>query len=126
MTLKMTKSNTVMEFITIKPTGISLEEITLLLMKVASDDKGLKKVLISTYPQLMKKVNYEILDGGMRIFEDDLTQDTHFNDYDKSYEILKKYIQRSSKNCYLGKTKTQILEEKQINQDIKSYMQGGK
>ena len=126
MTLKMTKSNIVMEFITIKTKGISLEEITSLLMDCAHDDKSLNRMLRSTYSQLMKNVKYRLLDGGMRLFENDLKEYTDFKDYDKSYEILKKYIQRSSKKSYLGKSKTQILEEKQINQDIKSYMKGGK
>ena len=124
MTLKMTKSNEVMEFFTIKTTGISLDELTALLLNEAMDDDGLKKMLKMSYAKLMKKVNLRIYDGGMRLFEDDLSCYLSYGNYDEAFAKMKKYLQRSSKKSYLGKTKTQILEEKQLNQDIKSYMQG--
>ena len=41
----MTKSNEVMEFFTIKTSGISLDELTALLLNEAMDDDGLKKML---------------------------------------------------------------------------------
>ena len=123
MTLKMTKSNEVMEFFTIKTTGISLDELTALLLNEAMDDDGLKKMLKMSYAKLMKKVNLRIYDGGMRLFEDDLSCYLSYDNYDEAFAKMKKYLQRSSKKSYLGKTKTQILEEKQLNQDVKSYMQ---
>ena len=126
MTLKMTKSNEVMEFFTIKTSGISLDELTALLLNEAMDDDGLKKMLKMSYAKLMKKVKLRIYDGGLRLFEDDLSCYLSYANYDEAFAKMKKYLQRSSKKSYLGKTKTQILEEKQINQDIKSYMQGGK
>ena len=49
-----------------------------------------------------------------------------YENYDEAVAKMKKHLQRSSKNNYLGKTRTQILEEKQLNKDVKSYMQGGK
>jgi len=126
MTLKMTKSNEVMEFFTIKTSGISLDELTALLLNEAMDDDGLKKMLKMSYAKLMKKVNLRIYDGGMRLFEDDLSCYLSYENYDEAVAKMKKHLQRSSKNNYLGKTRTQILEEKQLNQDVKSYMQGGK
>ena len=126
MTLKMTKSNEVMEFFTIKTTGISLNELTTLVMSYANDDDSLTPMLKWSYSKLMSKAKWLIEDGGMRILENDLADNTNFGDWDNSFSKMKKHLQRSSKNNYLGKTKTQILEEKQINQDIKSYMQGGK
>ena len=126
MTLKMTKSNEVMEFFTIKTTGISLDELTALLLNEAMDEDGLKKMLKMSYAKLMKKVNLRIYDGGMRLFEDDLSCYLSYENYDEAVAKMKKHLQRSSKKSYLGKTKTQILEEKQINQDINNYMKGGK
>jgi len=126
MTLKMTKSNEVMEFFTIKTSGISLNELTTLVMSYANDDKDLTPMLKWSYSKLMSKAKWLIEDGGMRILENDLADSTNFNDWDNSFAKMKKHLQRSSKNNYLGKTKTQILEEKQINQDINNYMKGGK
>ena len=126
MTLKMTKSNEVMEFFTIKTNGISLNDVTTLIMSYANDDDSLTPMLKWSYSKLMSKAKWMLFDGGMRLLENDLADSTNFGDWDNSFSKLKKHIQRSSKNCYLGKTKTQILEEKQINQDVKSYMQGGK
>ena len=126
MTLKMTKSNEVMEFFTIKTNGISLDDITTLIMSYANDDDSLTPMLKWSYSKLISKAKWLIEDGGMRILENDLADNTNFGDWDNSFSKMKKYLQRSSKKSYLGKTKTQILEEKQLNQDVKSYMQGGK
>ena len=126
MTLKMTKSNEVMEFFTIKTSGISLDELTALVMNYANDDKDLTPMFKWSYSKLISKAKWLILDGGIRIFEGDLADNTNFNDWDNSFAKMKKHLQRSSKKSYLGKTKTQILEEKQINQDINNYMKGGK
>ena len=126
MTLKMTKSNEVMEFFTIKTSGISLQEITEILICYASNDKDLKEMLKWSYNKLINKVKDQIMYEGLRMLEEDRLDNLSYGNYDEAVAKMKKHLQRSSKNNYLGKTKTQILEEKQLNQDVKSYMQGGK
>ena len=124
MTLKMTKSNEVMEFFTIKTSGISLDELTSILLHKATDDKDLDVMLKLPYSKLMKQAKDHLFYEGLRLTEDDIDEKTNFDDFTKSFNLLKKHLQRNSRNSYLGKTRTQILEEKQINQDVKSYMQG--
>ena len=89
-----------------------------------TDDKDLDVMLKLPYSKLMKQAKDHLFYEGLRLVETDFEDNCNFDDFTKSFNLLKKHLQRNSRNNYLGKTRTQILEEKQINQDVKNYMQG--
>jgi len=126
--LKFTNTETkeVMEFLTIKTSGISLNEITMILMNYANDDKEVDKMLNWSYSKLIAKAKNEILYEGLMRLETDIKDYSSFNDFDNSFKLLKRHIQRSSKNGFLGKTKEQVREQQEATKDIKNYFKGGK
>jgi len=126
--LKFTNTETkeVMEFLTIKTSGISLNEITMILMNYANDDKEVDKMLNWSYSKLIAKAKNEILYEGLMRLETDIKDYSSFNDFDSSFKLLKRHIQRSSKNGFLGKTKEQVREQQEATKDIKNYFKGGK
>ena len=121
-----TENGEVMEFLTIRTNGISLNDITTLLMNYAHNDKDLKKMLKWSYSKLIAKFKTEILYEGLVKLEFDISENTNFEDFDTSFNLLKRHIQRSSKNGFLGKTKEQVREQQQATKDIQNYMKGGK
>jgi len=121
-----TENGEVMEFLTIRTNGISLNDITTLLMNYAHNDKDLKKMLKWSYSKLIAKFKTEILYEGLVKLEFDISENTDFEDFDSSFNLLKKHIQRSSKIGFLGKTKQQVREQQQATKDIKNYFKGGK
>jgi hypothetical protein len=126
--LKFTNTETkeVMEFLTIKTSGISLNEITMILMNYANDDKEVDKMLNWSYSKLIAKAKNEILYEGLMRLETDIKDYSSFNDFDNSFKLLKRHIQRSSKNGFLGKTKEQVREQQEATKDIKNYFKGEK
>ena len=126
--LKFTKTENgeVMEFLTIRTNGISLDDITTLLMNYASNDKDLEKMLKWSYSKLIAKFKSEILYEGLVRLEFDTSESTDFEDFDNSFNLLKRHIQRSSRNGFLGKTKEQVREQQEATKDIKNYFKGGK
>jgi len=126
--LKFTNTETkeVMEFLTIRTSGISLNEITMILMNYANDDKEVDKMLNWSYSKLIAKAKNEILYEGLMRLETDIKDYSSFNDFDNSFKLLKRHIQRSSKNGFLGKTKEQVREQQEATKDIKNYFKGGK
>mgnify|MGYP003127563427 CR=1 FL=1 len=121
-----TEKKEVMEFLTIKTSGISLNEITMILMNYANDDKEIDQMLNWSYSKLIAKAKNEILYEGLMRLENDIKDYSNFNDFDSSFKLLKRHIQRSSKNGFLGKTKEQVREQQQATKDIKNYFKGGK
>lgn len=121
-----TENGEVMEFLTIKTSGISLNEITTILINYAHNDKELKKMLKWSYSKLIAKFKTEILYEGLVRLEFDISENTDFEDFDASFDLLKRHIQRSSKNGFLGKTKEQVREQQEATKDIKNYFKGGK
>nr|BAR27216.1 hypothetical protein [uncultured Mediterranean phage uvMED]BAR27239.1 hypothetical protein [uncultured Mediterranean phage uvMED] len=126
--LKFTNTETkeVMEFLTIKTNGISLNDITMILMNYAHDDKEIDKMLNWSYSKLIAKAKNEILYEGLLKLDNDISDYTNFDDFDSSFKLLKRHIQRSSRNGFLGKTKEQVREQQEATKDIKNYMKGGK
>jgi len=121
-----TEKKEVMEFLTIKTSGISLNEITMILMNYANDDKEIDQMLNWSYSKLIAKAKNEILYEGLMRLENDIKDYSNFNDFDSSFKLLKRHIQRSSKNGFLGKTKEQVREQQEATKDIKNYFKGGK
>ena len=126
--LKFTKTENgeVMEFLTIRTNGISLNDITTLLMNYAHNDKDLEKMLKWSYSKLIAKFKSEILYEGLVRLEFDISENTDFENFDNSFNLLKRHIQRSSRNGFLGKTKEQVREQQEATKDIKNYFKGGK
>jgi hypothetical protein len=79
-----------------------------------------------SYSKLIAKFKSEILYEGLVRLEFDTSENTDFEDFDSSFNLLKRHIQRSSKNGFLGKTKEQVREQQQATKDIKNYFKGGK
>jgi len=126
--LKFTKTENgeVMEFLTIRTSGISLNDITMILMNYAHDDKEIDKMLNGSYSKLIAKAKNEILYEGLLKLDNDISDYTNFDDFDSSFKLLKRHIQRSSRNGFLGKTKEQVREQQEATKDIKNYFKGGK
>jgi hypothetical protein len=125
--LKFTKTENgeVMEFLTIKTSGISLNDLTYILLDYAMIESDLQKILKYSYSKLIAKAKDHILFEGLRILDDDIEEKTNFDDFDSSFKLLKRHIQRSSRNGFLGKTKEQVREQQQTTKDIKNYFKGG-
>ena len=126
--LKFTNTETkeVMEFLTIRSNGISLNELTYILLDYARIESDLQEMLKWSYSKLMKKAKEHILHEGLRILDDDIDEKTDFHDFDTSFNLLRKHIQRGSKNGFLGKTKQQVREQQEATKDIQNYFKGGK
>ncbi|QPZ53321.1 hypothetical protein HTVC024P_gp01 [Pelagibacter phage HTVC024P] len=126
--LKFTNTETkeVMEFLTIKTNGISLDDLTYILLDYAMIESELQKILKYSYSKLIAKAKDHILYEGLRILDDDIEEKTDFNDFDDAFKTLKRHIQRSSKNGFLGKTKEQVREQQEATKDIKNYFKRGK
>ena len=126
--LKFTNTETkeVMEFLNIKTDGISLNDLTYILLDYAILESELQKILKWSYSKLIAKAKDHILYEGLRILDDDIEEKTNFDDFDNSFNLLKRHIQRSSKNGFLGKTKEQVREQQEATKDIKNYFKGGK
>ena len=126
--LKFTNTETkeVMEFLTIKTNGISLNDLTYILLDYAMIESELQKILKCSYSQLIAKAKNHILYEGLIILDNDIEEKTNFDDFDNSFNLLKRHLQRSSKNGFLGKTKEQVREQQQATKDIKNYFKGGK
>jgi len=126
--LKFTNTETkeVMEFLTIKTNGISLNDLTYILLDYAMLESELQKILKWSYSKLIAKAKDHISFEGLRILDDDIEEKTNFDNFDNSFKLLKRHIQRSSKNGFLGKTKEQVREQQEATKDIKNYFKGGK
>lgn len=126
--LKFTKTENgeVMEFLTIKTNGISLNDLTSVLLNYAMDDQDLEDMLKWSYSKLIAKFKNYILYEGLNLLDRDIAGNSNFKDFDSSFKLLKKHIQRSSKNGFLGKTKEQVREQQKATKDIKNYFKGGK
>ena len=126
--LKFTKTENgeVMEFLTIKTNGISLNDLTSVLLNYAMDDQDLEEMLKWSYSKLIAKFKNYILYEGLNLLDRDIAGNSNFKDFDASFDLLKRHIQRSSKNGFLGKTKEQVREQQEATKDIKNYFKGGK